>query len=276
VHAHVNFPEYDSDRDAVIQRALDASVWMINVGTTLQASREIVALSDKYPEGVYSIVGLHPVHVRYKTDDMASKTHYSHDYYEDFDYASFEDLVAHPKTVGVGECGIDIYRLPEGIDAAEVLRKQEEAFRKQIELAVKYDKPIMIHARESYGKILEILDDCLITYGSKLRGDAHFFVGTTDEAQAFLDRGFTVSFTGVVTFAKQYKELVEYVPLDQMLSETDCPFVAPAPFRGQRNEPFYVTEVVRKIAEIKNEDVEVVRKALVSNAVRMFNLDSRA
>jgi len=285
VHAHVNFPDYEKDREEVVRRALDAGVWMINVGTTLQSSRDIVALAEKYEKGIYSIVGLHPTHVSCEHDtNEGSEGHggivgqdgfsnsYSHEYHERFDVAAFEPLVAHPKTVAIGECGLDVFRLDPRYDKAEVLRLQEEDFRKQIGLALKYDKPIMIHARGSYGRILEIIDEYLNRSGVRLRGNAHFFAGTVEEAKAFLDRGFTLSFTGVITFAKQYKELVEFIPLERMLSETDCPFVTPVPFRGQRNEPLYVREVVSKIADIKALDVETVKKMLFSNAVREFRL----
>jgi TatD DNase family protein len=294
-HAHVNFPVFDADRTDVIARAQSEGVAMINVGTTLDASRDIVALAEQYESGVYAIIGMHPLHVKYDknlTDEdqetIASidapfdssaeiPTHYSHDYTEHFNEVEFEKLISHPKVVGIGECGIDIFRLsPEldnEVDRAALLKLQETVFRKQIQLAVKYDKPIMIHARESYKKILEILDEEFITHGAKLRGNAHFFAGTVEEAQAFLDRGFTVSFTGVITFAKHYEELVRYVPLEKMLSETDCPFVAPAPHRGKRNEPVFVKEVVKKIAEIKGLDEELVRATLLENAKRQFRIE---
>ena len=227
---------------------------------------------------------MHPVHVRYgdsantsdNTSDQLVVDPYHHEFSEHFDEVEFEKLISHPKVVGIGECGIDIFRLPPELDNTEdrtkLIALQEEVFRKQIRLAVKYDKPIMIHARESYTKILEILDDEFKIHGPKLRGNAHFFAGSTEEAQAFLDRGFTVSFTGVITFAKQYEELVASVPLDRMLSETDCPFVAPVPHRGQRNEPLYVKEVVKTIARIKGLDESEVRDVLFQNAVRQFNL----
>ncbi|MCF7865713.1 MAG: TatD family hydrolase [Candidatus Pacebacteria bacterium] len=301
-HAHVNFPNYDTDRAEVIARAHAEGVAIINVGTTLEASRDIVKLAEQYESGVYAIVGMHPLHVKYDKDQTDSEqqtvdsnlnkdgeskntntvqdvisAHYSHDYSEDFDEVEFEKLVAHPKTVGVGECGIDIFKLPPDLDnpkdRANLLIIQETVFRKQIQLAVKYDKPIMIHARESYGKILEILDEEFITHGAKLRGNAHFFAGTVEEAQAFLNRGFTVSFTGVITFAKQYEDLVNHVPLEDMLSETDCPFVAPTPHRGKRNEPVFVIEVVKAIARIKGIDEELVRKTLIQNAKEQFKLD---
>ncbi len=271
VHSHVNFPNYDEDREATLARAKDAGVAMINVGTSLQSSRDIVALAEKN-EGVYAIVGLHPTHVGECHEESLSGVCYDSNHIERFDTELFEPLVAHSKTVGIGECGLDVFRLPEGLDKEATLKLQEEDFRKQIELALKYDKPIMIHARDSYGKILEIIDEYLMRGGVRLRGNAHFFAGTIEEAKAFLDRGFTLSFTGVITFAKQYEELVKFIPLESILSETDCPFVTPVPYRGKRNEPLYVREVVAKIAEIKGLDIEIVKKALLNNAKKQFAL----
>lgn len=260
VHAHVNFPDYDNDREEVIARALENGTAMINVGTSLETSKKIVELAEKYDEGVYAIVGMHPTEVG--PDNR-------------FDVAEFEKLMKSPKVVGIGECGIDVFKLeqyrPE-LDKNVVLKMQAEDFRKQIELALKYDKPIMIHARESYGQILEIIDEYFNMPGVRLRGNAHFFAGSIEEAQAFLDRGFTISFTGVITFAKQYEELVKFAPLESILSETDCPFVTPVPFRGQRNEPFYVKEVVSCIAKIKGLEAEIVSQSLVENAKRLFAL----
>jgi TatD DNase family protein len=260
VHAHLNFKVFNADRDEVIKRTLESNTWVINVGAALETSKVAVEMAEKYEKGVYAIVGLHPTHV---TD-------------EEFDMSEFEKLVAHPKTVGVGETGIDVFRLPEKYQTEEgkkeVFDLQEKVFKMHIELAVKYNKPIMIHARGSYGEILEILERDFINKGVKLRGDVHFFAGTIDEAQRFMDIGFTVSFTGVITFADDYRKTVEYVPLDKMLSETDCPYVTPAPFRGQRNEPLHVREVVKKIAEIKGVELEEVKKALVSNAFSQFSL----
>lgn len=258
VHAHLNMEAFETDFDEVAKRALENNTWVINVGTNLETSKKAVEIAEKYKEGVYAVVGLHPTSVME----------------EEFNKEEFEKLVAHPKTVGVGECGIDVfrpaekYKTEEGI--VELLKKQEEVFKVQIELAVKYDKPIMIHARQSYGKILEIFERDFISKGVKLRGNAHFFAGTIEEAQAFINIGFTVSFTGVITFAKEYEKLVEAIPLTNILSETDCPYVTPVPFRGKRNEPLYVSEVVKKIAEIKGLDLEVVKQTLISNAFFQF------
>jgi TatD DNase family protein len=248
VHAHVHFPEFDADRDAVVARALEAGTAMINVGTDLDTSRGAVALAEKYPEGVYAIIGQHPV-------DTESGM--------PFDREAYRSLAAHPRVVAIGECGLDYFRADKEAAAA----RQKEIFLEQISIANECKKPLMLHIREAYGDALDILKE-----HAKVAGNSHFFAGTVEEAKRFLDLGFTLSFTGVITFAKQYIELVEYVPLGMMHAETDCPFVAPMPHRGKRNEPLYVAEVVDKIARIKKLAVGEVETALLANARRMFGI----
>ncbi len=246
-HSHIQLDAYDIDRTEVLNRAHDANIWMINVGTDLESSKKAV---DLLGEGVYAIVGQHPTSL------------------EAFHKEEYRKLLEDPRVIGIGECGLDFFRDKK----EDVFETQSRVFREQIELAIELDKPLMIHARNSYAEILEILDEYLTTPGTQLRGNVHFFAGSIEEAQAFLDRGFTLSFTGVITFAKEYKGLVQMVPLDRIMSETDCPYVTPVPFRGTRNEPLYVREIAHKIADIKGIDVEIVKKALVDNAIRLFRL----
>jgi TatD DNase family protein len=257
IHAHVNFPEYDADREQVIRAADDDGILMINVGTDLETSRAVVEIANKYPN-CYAIVGLHPTHTN---DDGVTV---------EFDYEGFKKLARDQRVVGIGECGLDYFRIKKEDEKA--IGIQKNVFRRQIELAIEVDKPLMIHARDSYREILTILDEYLIQPGVKLRGNIHFFAGNLEEARAFLERGFTLSFTGVITFAKQYRELVEFVPLDMVMSETDCPFVTPVPFRGQRNEPKYVTYVVEKMAQIKGISADLMADHLMQNAKRVFGV----
>ncbi len=281
IHAHVNFEAFDIDRAEVLKRAREAGVWMINVGTHYETSKEVVKLANEN-EGMYAIVGLHPIHtsplsVTHADPKESSNQLKVYETGEAFDKEAFRELLKNPRVVGIGECGLDFFRLPEHKDLeANAIERQEAAFRAQIEMAIEFDKPIMIHARDSYREILKILDEYLKTNKGKLRGNAHFFAGTVEEAKAFLDRGFTLSFTGVITFGKggenPYRKLIEMTPLDKIMAETDCPYVAPVPYRGRRNEPIYVREVAAKIAEIKGLDIEVVKKALVDNAFAMFRL----
>lgn len=251
IHSHINFENFDVDRDEVISRAKESNTWMINVGTGLQTSKEVVKLAEEN-EGMFAIIGLHPLYVNE----------------ERFNEEEFERLIQNPNVVGIGECGMDFSRLKN--EEEKVI--QQEDFEKQIRLAVKYEKPIMIHCRDAYPEVLEILASFKEEVGDKLRVNFHFFAGTEDQARQILSMGFFVSFTGVITFAKDYIPLVNLVPLDRMMSETDCPFVAPVPHRGKRCEPGFVKEVIKKIAEIKGLDEEVVRVQIIENIGLFFKI----
>ncbi len=273
IHSHLQFNAFSDDFDEVIKRSLGSETWMINIGTNLKTSKDALALSEKYPEGVYTIVGLHPVHANASFHDKEELGEEGKPFTskgEEFNNDEFEKLISHPKVVGVGECGLDFFRI-EG-DKEVYIQRQVAAFESQIDLAVKYDKPIMIHCRDAYPEVLEILLKKKEIYGDKLRGNFHFFAGTIEDAQKILDLGFNFSFTGVITFAEQYEELVKIAPLDRIFSETDCPYVTPAPYRGKRNEPVFVSEVVKKIAEIKGLGLEEVSAKLVQNAIDFFKL----
>ena len=164
------------------------------------------------------------------------------------------------KVVAIGECGLDYFRLKE-----ETKETQKKVFIEQIELANELDKPLMLHIRDAYLDAYE-----LISSNARVSGNVHFFAGTWEEAKLFLERGFTLSFTGVITFTTDYDEVIKNAPLDMIMTETDAPYVTPIPYRGKRNEPRYVTEIVKRIAEIKGKDIELVAQKLVSNTERVF------
>ncbi len=273
VHAHVNFKAFDEDRDAVVQRSLDEGVAMMNVGTQQDTSADAVALAEKYETGVYAAIALHPVHTSKSHHDEqelgeGGKAFTSRG--EEFDPQFYEKLAQNPKVKAIGECGLDYYRLEE--DTAEL---QKKVFIQHIEIANKVGKPLMCHIRNplrldgNEASAYKDAADILREY-AKVKGDIHFFAGSWEEAQLFLDLGFTLSFTGVITFTHDYDEVVRNTPLDMILSETDCPYITPTPFRGQRNEPIHVREVVKAIARIKELDEEVVRVQLVENTKRVF------
>lgn len=248
IHSHLNFKDYAGDLEEVIGRLWETETHTIVVGTDLESSRQAVELADKHNE-IYACIGQHPVD---------SKT-------EHYDISKYSELVKNPKVVAIGECGMDFHHADKGQD----YERQKKLFTDQIEFALKHDKPIMIHARDAYEEILEILEPMK---GDKLRGNVHFFAGSLEIAKRFINIGFTLSFTGVITFVRDYDEVIKGVQLTSIMSETDAPFVAPVPYRGKRNEPSYVSEVVKKIAEIRGEDLETVKKALISNTCRMFGL----
>lgn len=265
IHTHAHFVAFDEDRDVVMARAKEAGVAMINVGTDRDTSAAAIALAEKY-ENAYATVGLHPIHTSGETyHDKNERSILAQGTSKDgevFDEAYYRALASHEKVVAMGECGLDYFRLE-----AETKKKQEEAFLAQIALANELKKPLMLHIRNAYKDAYDILKQNAV-----VKGNVHFFAGTLDEAKLFLDLGFTLSFTGVITFARQYDEVIKNAPLDMLMSETDAPYVSPVPHRGKRNEPSYVIEVVKKIAEIRGEPYEKVREALVQNAIQFFCL----
>lgn len=243
VHSHLNASQYDEDREEVVGRMRETDTHTIVVGTDFESSKKAVELAEKYPE-IYATIGIHP------TDKL-----------ESFEADKFESLIQNPKVVAIGECGLDFYHAKKEAD----FERQKDLFLAQIEFAKKYDKPLMIHARNAYEELFEILKEF-----KGLCGNIHFFAGSWEIAQKFLNLGLTLSFTGVITFTSDYDEVVKNMPMDKILSETDAPYVAPVPYRGERNEPVYVIEVVKRIAEIRNEDFEQVRAALADNGFRMI------
>lgn len=253
IHSHLNFEKYDTDRETVISKLLQEKIWTNTVGTDIVTSQEAVTLADTN-EHLFATIGLHPA-------DEPSKT---------FDEIEFEKLVVHPKVVAIGETGLDYFHI-KGDEKKEKARQKME-FEKQIEFAVKHKKPLMIHCRDAYPDCIDILKSFQKVHGEKVMGNFHFFTSPIETAKQCLEIGFTVSFTGPITFVPELEEVVKYVPLEKMMAETDSPFAAPAPYRGKRNEPAYVKEVVVKIAEIKKLDLEKVRVQLVENSLSFFGI----
>jgi TatD DNase family protein len=273
IHSHVNFSAFDADREEVITRALGGDTWLINVGTQIDTSKKAALLSSKYSEGVYAIVGLHPIHTGVSYHDAKELGEGGAEFTsrgEVFDKEAYRELFKNPKVLGIGECGLDYYRCDE-----ESIAKQKEAFVAQIELANEVNKPLMLHIRnnpedKSRNAYFDVLD--LLKKHSKVKGDVHFFAGGLEEAKAFLDFGFTLSFTGVITFTNDYDEIIKNTSLDMIMTETDSPYVSPIPHRGKRNEPSYVKEVVKKIALIKGLPEAEVAEAIIKNAKRVFGI----
>lgn len=251
IHSHLNDKRFDEDRAETISEMENAGVATIVVGTDRKMSQDATKLAEKY-QSIHAVVGLHPT----DTD-------------EDFDEDFYRELLEHPKTVGVGECGLDYFH---GEDTSEEKKRQKKLFEKQLELSVRMDKPLMIHCRDAHIDLLDMLESKKREYGDRLRGNVHFFTGSTDIAKRYYDMDFTTSFTGVLTFTQDYDDVVRFAPLSMIMSETDAPYVAPVPYRGRRNKPLYVLEVVEKIAEIRGEDLEKVQKTLVENAFRVFGI----
>lgn len=261
-HCHLQFPQYEEDRDAVLERMREKEVGAIVVGTDYKTSREGVLLAERH-DFLWAAVGLHP------NDNLE----------EEFDAEAFKELAKHSKVVAIGECGLDYYRSGGTLEEKSA---QKERFEKQVDLAQRLNKPLIIHCRDplrlvegeasAHEDMLEILRASRKGGGEKLKVVIHFFTGSGELAQQYLSLGCYLSFPGPVTYTDMYDESIRVTPLDKMLVETDAPFAAPVPYRGKRNEPFYVEHVAAKIAAIKSLSPEDTAFQTVQNAHEIFDI----
>lgn len=269
-HAHLNLGAFDDDWREAAKRALDAGIWIINVGDNLETSKKAVAIAEEFPEGVYAAVGLHPSEVLE----------------EQFDIAEYEKLAVHHKVVALGEVGLDYYRMPDTIrpeeaggpivggqvkTPGEIKDLQKEILLEFIKLSEKTKLPVIIHCREAHADMINLLENFNRAPGPDARGVMHCFSGSWDEARRYFNLGFLISFTGVITFAHFEGEVLAKAPLDKIMVETDCPYLTPEPYRGGRNEPRYVEFVAKEVARVKKESYEEVARVTTENARRLFS-----
>jgi TatD DNase family protein len=256
-HAHLDFHQFDPDRKAVLRRALDAGVGtIVTIGTDVATSRAAVDLATRY-SGVFATVGMHPHDAKALDGDAL---------------AALRELGRGPKVVAIGEIGLDFYRDRSPRDV------QRRAFRAQLAWAAVLGKPVVVHDRDAHDEVMSILID----WAAGLRhtplagrvGVLHTFSGDVPMARRALEAGFYISVSGPVTYknARELPEVVRAVPLDRLLVETDCPFLAPEPHRGKRNEPAYVRFVAERVADLKGVPIDEVARATTENARRLFQL----
>lgn len=257
-HCHPQFPQYDKDREEIIKCALDAGIKMICVGTDLETSKKAIELAQKH-DSIWASVGLHP------NDNLD----------EEFDEAAYEGLLKQERVVAIGEIGLDYYRTEKPEDQ----KKQKDIFIQQLELARRVGKPLILHCRDSkagslgkaYPDMFEILESGI--WNLEFGAVVHSYTGSLGEAKKFLNLDLHLGFNGIITFARQYDEIVRYVPLDRILLETDAPYLTPEPYRGRRNEPAYIVEVAKKIAQLKGESLEKIFQITTQNAVKLFAIE---
>lgn len=254
-HCHLDFPEFDEDRNEVIKRARDAGIdYIINIGSSVSGSKKSLELSKAY-DFIYATVGLHP-HEADKFDGNV--------------LASIEELARKDKVVAIGETGLDYY-LPAGRQGKNYSDKERQKllFKSLIKLAKELSLPLVIHNRKAHDDILKILKEI-----KSQKIVVHCFSGSEDFLRDCLDLGFFISFTCNITYrnALGLRDLVKAAPLNKILLETDAPFLPPEGFRGKRNEPLYVKYLATEIAKIKETDVETVAKITTENTKRFFNL----
>jgi len=274
-HAHVNFNFFKEDADIVIKNALNEKIWMVIVGADYKSSRRALEYANKYEKGVYAAVGLHPMHLfsfRAESNEYDFQTRG-----EDYNNDVYEKLSSFEKVVAIGEIGLDYYHIDIGVDTKEIKARQKEVFIKQLVLARKRNLPVIIHCRQAHDDMVEVLKDFRKEYKDSMPKDRpwgvmHCFSGDEDLAWQYFNLGLIISFTGVITFSRAQDDLIRKLPNDRFMIETDCPFLTPEPYRGQRNEPLLVQYVAKQIADIKRLSVEKVAKMTTQNARRFFNI----
>lgn len=257
-HAHLDYPEFQDDFSEVLARAQNAGVTkIISIATDFDSSRRALALAEKY-EMIFAAIGWHPGNAHAAPADIR---------------AELRELARHPKTVAIGECGLDYYRLPgaqngSAADDANYKRKQAEIFQQQLEIAAELDLNCVIHQRSSFDDVFAQI----LPFAKKTRGVFHCFGESVEKLEKILEIGWLVSYTGIVTFknGQNIRDAVTATPLDKFMLETDCPYLAPVPFRGQRCEPAFVKEISETIAQVKKCSPEELSAATCATAREFF------
>lgn len=266
-HSHLQFNAFDLDREEVVNNMRSQGVATIIIGGNLENSEKAIELAEK--ENFWASIGLHPVHIEELNDDMEAGQCLA----ENFNENDYVDLVKNDRVVAIGECGLDWFHLKD-IKNKEIERQN---FIRQIDFAKKYQKPLILHIRakqnlDAYYDALEILKQKGFNEKSQDSGVVHFFGADLAVAKEFLGLGFYLGFTGVITFTDVYDKIIKEIPMERILIETDCPYVAPEPFRGKRNDPTMVKYVAEKIAKIKNISFDEMVEVTKNNCIKLFNL----
>lgn len=272
-HAHLNMSDFDIDRKETVARSFAKNVRMINVGTNLKSSEKAVKIAGTYPEGVFAAIGLHPINIDYgkfrifsgngieKPENLLEN---------DFDVRAYGALAEDRKVVAVGEIGLDFYYKPENLDHVEGYKsKQRDVFIKQLDFARQAGLPAIIHCRNAHDEMLGTLEEKTAA-GKKMEGVVHCFNGSWPQAKRYLDMGFLIGVNGII-FKMKLDETLKKIPLEKMILETDCPFLLP-PGRTGRNEPSFLPDIAKRLADIKGSDFRTVAGTTTKNAEKLFKL----
>lgn len=274
-HAHLNFNAYKKDSREVINRSLENNIWMINVGSQYKTSKRAVEIAEKYPEGVYAAVGLHPIHlssgiVKAKIDKEEIEFETEE---ESFDYEKYKDLAKSKKVVAIGEIGLDYYYRPKTKTKLAIFKeKQKNAALEQLELARELNLPVIFHCRSAYQELINIIKNK--KWNMEQKAVMHCFSGTWEEAREYLEMGFYIGFNGII-FKLDLKEVIKNTPPDRILLETDCPYLLPPSLFEEgltRNEPLYIKYIAKEVAKLKNLSYEEISEITTQNAKKFFKI----
>ena len=270
-HAHLDFDEFEDDREEVISRAFKVGVEKIfNIGSDESHFKSTLELAAGH-DNICAVIGIHP-HEALALYSLKEGSNFENNLKRIIN--RIQDFIMYKELIGIGEIGLDFFHIAEERESSEPSLKdlQKMLFRAQIEVALKANLPIVIHSREAYDEILTILNE----YKSKgnLRGVVHSYEGDLTTASRFLDLGFKISFNGITTYERSRDALlaIRKIPLTEIMIETDCPYLTPEPLRGQRNEPAYVEYVARKISALRDKSVEEIAEQTTENVIKFFKL----
>ena len=244
-HAHLNFPEFDDDREELIKRLVEGNYQIINVGTNKESSKKGISLLR---DGIYATVGLHPLNIE-----------------DSFDYDYYKNLAQKDGVVAVGEIGLDYWYKPKGkARREEYKKKQKKIFEKQLDLAKEINLPIIVHCRNAFVDLIEILSK------KNIRGVVHCFTGTKEDVDKLLELGYYFGINGII-FKINLEESIKAIPLERILLETDCPYLSPPNFE-ERNNPFSINLIIDEISRIKNVSKEEIIEKTTQNAKNLFRI----
>ena len=266
-HAHVNFNAFKSDGEEVLRRCIDAGMMVVNVGSQYSTSKRAVEYAHKFETGVWAAVGIHPVHLKkgkfthHEPDELAEEEIATVG--EQFEHGKYLELAKDEKVVAIGEIGLDYHHFEEGDDVEGMKKLQKETLVNFIRLANEAQKPVMLHCWDGYGDLLEVLQN----HPADKKGIVHSFIGSHKTAKKFIELGYKIGLNGIVTYGDSYDRLIKEIDLENIVIETDCPYLAPRPLeRGIRNEPLFVRQVAERIAAVKGLSIQEVARVTTQNA----------
>lgn len=244
-HSHLNFKAFDNDWESVLKRAFDNEISVINAGSQYETSKKAVEIAEKYEKNVFAAIGLHPIHAK-----------------ENFNIEEYKKLAESKKVVAIGEIGLDYFK-----DYGVFKEEQKEIFLNQLDLAEGLNLPVILHCRMAHGDLIEALKG----RESRIKGVIHCFTGTWEEAKQYLDMGFYLGFNGII-YKFDLKEVIEKIPIDRILLETDSPYLIPAGIDAERNEPVFIKKIAEDVAKIRGITFEELAEKTAENARKIFNL----
>jgi TatD DNase family protein len=275
-HCHIHFKAFEQNREEVIARCKEKGMILNLVGTQQSTSRNAVLLAEKY-DWMYATIGLHPIQI-HEVDVYEEDTNFT-SRGEEFDQELYSELAKHPRVIAIGETGLDRFHIPKDESEEKILDAQRDVFRKHYDVAEKNQLPLVMHVRDAHEQMLELLEQIQKEKGSLIGGVVHCYTGNWEHASRYLDLGFHLGFTGVVTFPPkktnpapqlELEQVIAQIPLDRILVETDAPFLAPQAYRGEQSEPWMIEEVIQKFATVRGKTYEEMVQIIADNTCRVF------